>query len=135
MKIPFKPITIEDKELITSFIYPHNYRNCDYSFANICSWRFLYDTEFAVVDGFLLIRFWIEDKSRLVYMTPAGKGDLKHALELLEADSLEHGHPLCMLGVTPDAKDILEEALPADFSISPNAIISIISICVKTWHC
>ena len=52
MKIPFKPITIEDKELITSFIYPHNYRNCDYSFANICSWRFLYDTEFAVVDGF-----------------------------------------------------------------------------------
>ena len=32
MKIPFKPITIEDKELITSFIYPHNYRNCDYSF-------------------------------------------------------------------------------------------------------
>ena len=55
MKIPFKPITIEDKELITSFIYPHNYRNCDYSFANICSWRFLYDTEFAVVDGFLLI--------------------------------------------------------------------------------
>ena len=119
MKIPFKPITIEDKELITSFIYPHNYRNCDYSFANICSWRFLYDTEFAVVDGFLLIRFWLEDNSRLGYMTPAGIGDLKHALELLEADSLEHGHPLCMLGVTPDAKDILEEALPGGFFYIP----------------
>lgn len=52
-------------------------------------------------------------------MTPAGKGDLKHALELLEADSLEHGHPLCMLGVTPDAKDILEEALPGGFFYIP----------------
>ena len=119
MKIPFKPIKIEDKELITSFIYPHNYRNCDYSFANICSWRFLYETEFAVVDDFLLIRFWIEDKSRLVYMTPAGRGDLKHALELLETDSLAHGHPLCMLGVTPDAKDMLEQALPGGFFYIP----------------
>lgn len=119
MEIPFKTIRIEDKELITSFIYPNNYRNCDYSFANICSWRFLYDTEYAVVDGFLLIRFRIEDKSRVVYMTPAGKGDLAKALDLLEADSLAHGHPLCMLGVTPDAKVMLEKALPGNFFYIP----------------
>lgn len=115
MKIPFKPIKIEDKEIITSFTLPSNYRNCDYSFANICSWRFIYDSEYAVVDGFLLIRFWIEDKTRVAYMTPAGKGDLKHALEMLEEDSQEHGHPLCMLGVTPDSKEILEQALPGGF--------------------
>lgn len=119
MKIPFKPITIDDKEIITSFTLPSNYRNCDYSFANICSWHFLYDSEFAVVDGLLLIRFWIEEKTRVAYMTPTGQGDLKHAIELLEADSLENGHPLCMLGVTADAKEELERVLPGSFFYIP----------------
>ena len=70
MDIPFKPIRLEDKEIITSFTFPSDYRNCDFSFANMCSWRFLYDSEFAIVDGYLLIRFMIEDKSRFAYMMP-----------------------------------------------------------------
>lgn len=134
MKIPFKPIGIEDRDIITSFTIPSNYKNCDYSFANICSWRFLYDSEFAIVEGCLLIRFWIENKTRVAYMTPTGQGNLKQAIDLLEADSLEQGHPLCMLGVTPDAKEELEKQSPEDFSIYPNEIISITSICVKTWQ-
>ena len=76
MKIPFKPIEIEDRDIITSFTIPSNYKNCDYSFANICSWRFLYDSEFAIVNGSLLIRFWIENKTRVAYMTPTGQGNL-----------------------------------------------------------
>lgn len=119
MKIPFKPIEIEDRDIITSFTIPSNYKNCDYSFANICSWRFLYDSEFAIVNGSLLIRFWIENKTRVAYMTPTGQGDLKQAIDLLEADSLEQGHPLCMLGVTPDAKEELEKAIPGGFFYIP----------------
>ena len=108
MDIPFKPIRLEDKEIITSFTFPSDYRNCDFSFANMCSWRFLYDSEFAIVDGYLLIRFMIEDKSRFAYMMPVGDGDLAGAVRLLEEDSLKYGHPLCMLGITPDAKEQLE---------------------------
>lgn len=115
MKIEFQPITIKDKELITSFTYPSDYQNCDFSFANMCSWRFLYDSEFTIVDGFLLIRFWIEEKSRVAYMCPVGQGDIKQALDLLEKDSLAHGHPLCMLGITPDAKNKFEKILPGNF--------------------
>lgn len=119
MEISFKPITINDKDIITSFTIPSNYRNCDYSFANICSWRFLYNSEYAVIDGNLLIRFWIEDKTRVAYMTPIGTGDLKQSISLLEADSLAHGHPLCMLGVTPDAKETLEKVIPGGFYYLP----------------
>lgn len=119
MSLPFKPITLEDKAIITSFTLPSDYRNCDFSFANMCSWRFLYDSEYAIAEGFLLIRFWIEDKSRVAYMMPVGRGDLGRALELLEADSLAAGHPLCMLGITPDAKEELEQALPGDFFYIP----------------
>ncbi len=125
MDIPFKPIRLEDKEIITSFTFPSDYRNCDFSFANMCSWRFLYDSEFAIVDGYLLIRFMIEDKSRFAYMMPVGDGDLAGAVRLLEEDSLKYGHPLCMLGITPDAKEQLEGALPGSFFISQNGIISI----------
>lgn len=119
MNIPFKPITIEDKEIITSFTLPSNYQNCDFSFANMCSWRFFYKSEFAVVDNFLLIRFWIENGSRIAYMIPVGEGDLLAAVSMIEQDSLEQGHPLCMFGVTPDAKEKLEKVLPGGFFYLP----------------
>lgn len=122
MDIPFQPIAITDRDTITSFTMPSDYRNCDFSFANICSWRFIYDSEYAVVDGFLLIRFWIEDKSRVAYMMPITQneqGDLKQAIALLEEDSLKHKHPLCMLGITPDAKNELERVLPKEFIYIP----------------
>lgn len=115
MDLVFQPITIDDREAITSFTLPSDYKNCDFAFANMCSWRFLYDSEYAVSGGFLLIRFWIEDKSRLVYMTPVGVGDIARAVHLLETDSLAHGHPLCMLGVTPDAQERFETAMPGAF--------------------
>jgi len=115
MEIPFKPIAIEDKEVITSFTIPSNYQNCDYSFSNICSWRFLYDSQFAVVDGFLLMRFWIEDKTRVAYMMPVGNGDLRQIIEMLDEDSTQQGHPLCMLGITPDAKNLLDKTVPEGF--------------------
>ncbi|MEG1545144.1 MAG: DUF2156 domain-containing protein, partial [Tannerellaceae bacterium] len=119
MNISFRPITIEDRDVISSYTIPSNYRNCDFSFSNMCSWRFLYDSEFVEVDGFLLIRFKIEEKKRIAYMMPVGKGDLKQAIDTLEKDSLAHGHPLCMLGVTPDAKSDLEAILPGDFFYIP----------------
>jgi hypothetical protein len=95
------------------------YQNCDFSFANMCSWRFLYKSEYAIVDSFLLIRFWIEDSDRPAYMCPVGEGDMAHAIALLEEDSLRHGHPLRILGVTPEGKAHLEQAFPEGFRFIP----------------
>ena len=125
MDIPFKPIRLEDKEIITSFTFPSDYRNCDFSFANMCSWRFLYDSEFAIVDGYLLIRFMIEDKSRFAYMMPVGDGDLAGAVRLLEEDSLKLWTSALYAGYHPRRKEQLEGALPGSFFISQNGIISI----------
>lgn len=114
--ISFRPITLDDRDLITSYTLKSNYRNCDFAFSNMCSWRFLYDSEYTIADGFLLIRFWIEEKSRLAYMFPIGTGDLQKAICLLEQDSLAHGHPLLFLGVTPEAKTMADQAFPDSFS-------------------
>ena len=75
--ISFKDIELKDKELITSYTQHSPRRNCDLSFSNLCSWRFLYDTKFAVQDGFLILKFWAGEK--LVYMMPVGKWRFKES--------------------------------------------------------
>ena len=95
--ISFKDIELKDKELITSYTQQSPRRNCDLSFSNLCSWRFLYDTQFAVQDGFLVLKFWAGEK--LVYMMPVGSGDLKKVLEDMIEDANQEGERFCMLGV------------------------------------
>jgi hypothetical protein len=115
--ISFKPISIDDRDAITACTCPSRFLNCDFAFANMCSWRFLYDSEFAIVDGFLLIRFTVEEKGRKhqVYMFPVGKGDLRHIIGVLEDDAHANGHPLWILGVTPDEKNTLDSMFPSEF--------------------
>lgn len=50
--ISFKDIELKDKELITSYTQHSPRRNCDLSFSNLCSWRFLYDTKFGSTGRF-----------------------------------------------------------------------------------
>ena len=118
--LSFKPIQIEDKETITAFTYPNNLLNCDYAFANMCSWRFLYKSEYAIHDRFLYVRFYFKanEHEHLAYMFPVGDGDLKQAIDRMKSDAESLGHVLLLLGVTPDAKVALDKLLPNVFSFS-----------------
>ena len=115
--IPFKPITIADKETITAYTLASNFPNCDFAFSNMCSWRFLYDSEYAIEDDFLFIRFYIHrnNKKHQAYMFPSGNGDLKKAIEKLEKDAGENNHPLRILVVNPDGKNRLESLFSDEF--------------------
>lgn len=111
--ISFKDIELKDKELITSYTQQSPRRNCDLSFSNLCSWRFLYDTQFAVQDGFLILKFWAGEK--LVYMMPVGSGDLKKVLEDMIEDANLEGERFCMLGVCAGMRADLEAIMPDKF--------------------
>lgn len=63
--IEFKDITLADKDLIQSFTLGSLRRNCDLSFANLCSWIFLYQTKYAVMDNYLLLRFYAGEEFSL----------------------------------------------------------------------
>ena len=115
-KLLFKSISIEDKDIISSYTLNSNYQNCDFAFANMCSWQFLYDSEYAVSDGFLFIRFYIDDKKRLAYMLPVGQGDLKNAIDILEKDIVAMDHPLLILGITQESKDKIDVIFPGKFT-------------------
>lgn len=111
--IPFKDIELQDKELITSYTLSSPRRNCDLSFSNLCSWRFLYNTKFATLDGFLLLKFWANGE--LVYMMPIGNGDLKKALDALVEDARQEGAPFCLLGICEGMCSELEAFMPGKF--------------------
>jgi hypothetical protein len=118
--LSFNPITIADKEVITAYTRSGNFQNCDFAFSNMCSWRFLFDTEFAIEDNFLFIRFYLKgtNKRHQAYMFPVGTGDLKQAIEKLEQDASEKNQPLCMLGVVPYGKNMLENLFPEEFTFT-----------------
>lgn len=110
----FKDITPEDKEIITRYTFNSSWRNCDLSFSNLCSWRFMYNTVFAEQDGFLILKFW--NRNGLAYMMPVGEGDIKHVLEEMIEDSKREGGDFYMLGASEDMKRTLDEVMPGRFS-------------------
>lgn len=114
--IQFKDIELSDREAITSITMKSTRRNCDLSFSNLCSWRFLYNTQFAIKDGFLFFKFWANNE--LAYMMPVGEGDLKAAIIELIHDSNREKQPFRMLGVCQNMRKDLEDILPNKFAFT-----------------
>ena len=118
MTIPFRPITAADADLLRSFTTESKCMNCDLNVANLCSWQFLYHTEYAVVEGFLVLRFVAD--GHVTYMRPIGKGDLRHVLELLRADARSLGDTLRVACVCPCAQALMNESMPEAFTFEIN---------------
>lgn len=79
---------------------------------------FLYNTQFAVQDGFLILKFWAENE--LVYMMPVGNGDLKKMLDAMIADATQEGEGFCMLGVCSGMRADLEAIMPDKIHFEAN---------------
>ena len=114
--IAFKDITIQDKDTITAYTMNSCRRNCDLSFSNLCSWRFLYHTKFAIINNFLVFKFWAGDE--LAYMMPVGEGNLEEVLNELIEDARQEGEPFCMLGVCSCMREDLEAIIPGKFGFT-----------------
>ena len=71
--LTFKDITPADRAVITSYTLRGERRSCDLSFSNLCSWRTLFHSQYALWQGWLLLRYRAE--GRLVYTLPLGGGD------------------------------------------------------------
>lgn len=116
MLLSFKEIEPADCDTIRHYTLQSPRRNCDLAFANLCSWRFLYNTQYAELDGFLLLKFWAE--GQLVYMMPIGEGDLHKALQALMDDARREGHPFCLLGICTDMCEEVEPFMPGCFQFT-----------------
>ena len=111
-------MTAADADLLRSFTMEGKCMNCDLNVANICSWQFLYHTEWAVVDGFLVLRF--VESGHVTYMKPIGKGDLRPVLHRLMADARSLGDTLRVACVCPCAQALMDESMPGAFTYAVN---------------
>lgn len=115
--IDFKNITLEDKELITSHVFPNDCCNCEFSFSNLVSWRFLYDTKYAVVDDFLVLRYHNHDSD--IYMMPIGKGNSDKIIHKLIEDAHSQGKPFKMYAACHFLDNQVSDSLKEQFILEP----------------
>lgn len=131
--IKFRQLTTDDKDLVQSFTMHGDRQNCDLSIANLISWQFLYNTQVAVVDDYLVFRFYAG--RHLAYMAPLPKPKMLSngtfgvepcdecsvkVIRAMREDSIAMGHPFLLLGVCNYMVDVIEDAFPEIFKIEPD---------------
>src|SRR5665648_1207431 len=85
----FKKITVEDREILAKYINMRKHRACDYSVGNLVLWSDIYNTQFAVANDMLFIKFRNGDKNYFAF--PMGNGNLKQSFQwIFEYLSLIH---------------------------------------------
>ena len=114
--IPFHAISIQDKAMVQSYTLVSERRNCDLSFTNLYSWRFLYHTQVTEMGGFLLIKFQVDGHT--AYMMPVGDGDLYSVLRAMKEDAKAGGEIFRLQGVCSHMRADLEEAAPDCFAFT-----------------
>lgn len=112
--IDFNPITIKDKTIITSYTLYNDWQDCSFSFASLYSWNFLNDYHYAIIDNMLVMRFSLTD-GEYVYTMPIGKGHVKNVILKLEEFCRSRKENLCLYGVLPQMREILEKDFPTIF--------------------
>lgn len=104
--LKFKPVTMQDRDLINRYLKIANYRCCDYHFQTMIMWLNSYALEYAEAEGFLLIHTSSEEKN--AYFAPIGVGDAGPAVDLLIERSQEILEPLAFVRVVPNAMETLK---------------------------
>lgn len=120
----FKAVELEDRAQIERYILPHGVMNCDLSFANMYGWRATYRSEWAVVEGFLVIRFCIDGGDRTGYMQPIGEGDFTRIVPLLCEDAHRRGEPLRLVGLTTEGWQQLNQSWKGLFAAEADRAMS-----------
>lgn len=114
--IEFHPVRLADRATVERFTIPSNIRNCDLAFANMFCWQAVYRSAWAVVEGFLVVRFQIDGGTRIGYMQPVGEGDFTRIVPTLRDDAHAHGQRLRLIGLTDEGRDALRRSCPGEFA-------------------
>ena len=116
--LPFREITLEDKQAVETCGSHYNYHLCERCFVDLFMWRSHYGTQICFHDGFMLIKMHPFDSNEECYLAPIGEGDLGAVLDMLEQDAAERGIPLVIVSVAEPMIERMENARPDKFTFS-----------------
>ena len=121
--LTFKSLDLEDRDLINSYLQKQNYRASDLCFTNLFCWGKKFDTQFAVKDEWLFIRFK-DNNGRNSYLKPLGGVDVKEGIAFIMDDHKQFDSLFQIRGLTQDMIDEIEEAMPGMFEYKLNRSVS-----------
>ncbi len=114
MKILWKELQLEDRELIEHYYGQVPVRNCEFTFANNYLWKPFYPIFFGIVEDNLVFE---SGEAGMSVSFPMGTADLKKTVGALTDWFLQMGRPFKMHLVSPAQFERLEAAYPGRFQI------------------
>lgn len=111
----FKPITLEDADVISKYLSRTPHRACDYSTGNLVLWANLYKTQYAVAEDTLFLKFKGSSESSFTF--PMGSRCIKSSFEWLFSYCNENNKPFNMNLIEPQMFEEIEKAFPNRFDI------------------
>jgi len=121
--LQFKSIALKEREIINAYLSKQNYRASDLCFTNLYCWGKKFDTQFAVTDDWLFIRFKDNNK-RNSYLKPIGTGDIKEGIGIIREDHTQFDTVFQIRGLTQEMIDEIEAAMPGRFDYKLNRSVS-----------
>ncbi len=76
----FHPLALSDREAMQAVTLPSGRRNCNYTFANLVGWKFLFGTEVCVLEKAVVLRYTFDGQRAYMVCTSEAL-----SLELMEA--------------------------------------------------
>lgn len=119
----FKSLELKDRDIINSYLAGQNYRASDLCFTNLFCWGKKFDTQYAISDHWLFIRFK-DNNGRNSYLKPIGAGDLKLAINDIVEDHASFDSPFQMRGLTKEMIEEVEAVMPDQFDYRLNRSVS-----------
>ncbi len=116
-------IELSDRPLISSYLQKQNYRASDFCFTNLYTWGKRFNTQFAVANGWLFIRFK-DNYERNSYLKPIGTGDLREAIEWIIEDHATFDSVFQLRGLTEEMISEVSAAFPERFNYNLNRSVS-----------
>ena len=93
MTLPFHPLTLSDREAMQAVTLHSGRRNCNYTFANLIGWKFLFGTEVCVLENAVVLRYTFDSQQAYMVCTSEAL-----SLELIEALLDDSNGDLTLIG-------------------------------------
>ncbi len=115
--LEFRKIGIDDRRWVDPLLKLSDYRGAEYCFTNLFIWDGIYKSCIGRYKDFFLLRSGVQGEYNYLY--PAGQGDTKEVIELLESDAKHTNSPFRLIGLTTETKGELERLFPGKFNYTP----------------
>ena len=94
MALSFHPLTLSDREAMQAVTLTSGRRNCNYNFANLIGWKFLFGTEVCVLENAVVLRYTFDGQQAYMVCTSEAL-----SLELIEALLDDSNGDLTLIGL------------------------------------